>query len=478
MEKYNGTICGIKNNQVIYQPFDSSLPNGNVFVASGPGGSKTQGYVIPNVLMNTEMSQVVTDPKGEVYEWTAKIKEKQGFQVLVLNFDDMYCSMRYNPLAYVETQRDAITVAELIVASKNDTKNKDIWYNSQVSLLTSLILLFKYEKSKEDNTIPKMLEFLQNTDMEQDEETGMAELDNVFHDLPMHHPARKSYDLGFGKSVGKTRSSIAISIMTTLSSFLDNEVGYFMSDNDFIFDEIVMKKSILYIITPAMDESWDSMINLAYSQLFQRLYKVAKANNLKVPVPLNIIADEFPNVGKLEKVERFLATCRGFGITMSPIIQNITQLYDVYGKDKAESIIGNCAIKIHMGNCNKTTNEYFAGICGKATYRVETGGDSESRGGGNHSSASTSHNYTYVQADLITAGDIDAMDEDELLLKTSFHRPIIINKYRAYEMFPEKLMKKYRAHQEEFEAYQTEYAKQFISKQEMIVERKPRRRDE
>ncbi len=475
-KEYDDFFIGTYNDKIVSLPWNSSLPNNNVFVSSGPGGGKSQELVIPNVINIKETSIVVTDPSGEVYAATAKIKEAQEYQVLVLNYENMFCSMRHNPLLYVETQRDAITISELIVSSRNDSKNKDIWYNTQVSLLTCLILYFKYEMPKEKCTIPGILEFLEETDMEQDEETEMSDLDVVFLDLPKGHPARRAYSMGFGKSKAKTRSSISISIVTTLSNYLDEEVQYFMSGSDFILDEIAMRKSILYIITPPMDESWDSMISLTYNQLFQRLYKVASLNKRKLPVPLIAILDELPNIGKLEKLERFLATCRKYGIAAALVIQNITQMYDVYGKEKAESIIGNCATKICLGNCNTVTNEFFSKLCGTATKRVETGGSSTSKGTNHNDSSSESQNYNFVQASLITADEIDNLD-DELIMKASGLKPIKLKKYMAFDMFPENIMSKYATDPLEFEAYTTKYAKRFFKEKNEFIKVAPKRRE-
>ena len=477
--KEDSFILGTYNNRVVYLPWSSALPNNNVFGVSGPGGGKSQGIVIPNVLHIKNMSMVVTDPSGEVYAATAKIKEKQGYQVFVLNFEKMYCSMRYNPLIYAESQRDAITISELIVASKNDPQKKDVWYNTQGSLLTCLILYFKYEMPKEKNSIPGIIQFLAETNkLQQDDDTGLCELDEIFFSLPQEHPARQTYALGFAitNDTPKTRSSIAISLFTTLSNFIDEEVKYFMSGSDFIFDEIAKKKCILYIITPPMDEAWDSMIGLAYNQLFQRLYKVANENKRKLPVPLTLILDELPNLGKLEKLERFLATCRKYGIAAMLLIQNITQMQDIYGDKKADSIIGNCATKICLGGCNNVTNEYFSKLCGTATKKVQTGGSSTSKGTNNNGSSSESQNYNYVQAPLVTADQIDTMD-GEVIMRSAYSKPIKLKKWRAYEMFPKKIMEKYASDPLEFEAYTTKYAKRFFNEKTSFEKIEPKRRD-
>lgn len=474
--KEDSYIIGTYNNQVVKLPWSSSLPNNNIFVVSGPGGGKSQGLVIPNVIHIKNMSIVVTDPSGEVYAATAKIKEKQGYKVFVLNYENMYCSMRQNPLIYIESNRDSLSIAELIVEAKNDKTKKDIWYNSQKALLACLFLYFKYERPKEEFSIPSIIDFLEATDMRQDEETGLSDLDQVFLSLPKEHPARKSYSMGFAKFEGRTRASACASIVTTLGDFIDGEVTYFMGASDFIYDEIVMKKSILYIITPPMDESWDSMIGLAYNQLFQRLYKVAAENKRKLPVPLTLILDELPNLGKLEKLERFLATCRKYGIAALLFIQNITQMQDVYGREKANSIIGNCATKICLGGCNPETNEFFSKLCGITTKKVQTGGSSTSKGANHNNSSSESQSFNYVQAPLITADQIDTMD-GEMIMRSAYSKPIKLKKYMAYDIFPKEIMEKYESDPLEFEAYTTKYAKKFFEEKTTFQNIEPRRRD-
>ena len=206
----SGIILGIKDGKVLIQPTNSKLPNRNHFVVGGPGSFKTQSYIISNVLHEKECSIVVTDPKGEVYELTAEVKRKQGYEVHVINFDDMRYSDKYNCFDYVKKDRDATTVANTLVAAKNNPKNKDIWYNAQLSLLKALILYSIYEMPQENRNMSGVLNFLQEFDPEVDE-TGISELDEQFMRLEKKHPARRAYELGFKKAIEKTRSSIIIS---------------------------------------------------------------------------------------------------------------------------------------------------------------------------------------------------------------------------------------------------------------------------
>lgn len=473
--KNKGIILGTYNNQVVMIPWDTSLPNFNIFAVSGPGGGKSQGIVIPNILTITDMSMTVTDPSGEIYAATAKIKEKQGYTILVLNFEDMDCSMCYNPLTYVEKARDALSIAEMIVSAENDKNKKDVWYLAQKNLLASLILLAKYEWPHEQCSIPYLLEYLQKTNMEKDEETGLSPLDEEFLSLKLSHPARKAYELAFEKTAGKMRASVYMSLATTLSNYIDEEVSYFLRSSDFIFDEIAKNKTILYIITPQIDKAWNPLINLAYTNLFNRIYLTAKLNKRKLQVPLLLFLDELPNIGKLELVQDVTATGRKYGIGVIIIIQNITQMQEIYGEKNTESIIGNCATKICLGNCNTTTNKFFAELCGTTTKRVETGSSSTSKGA-NNSSSSQTEQFSYVQANLITHDMIDRMDDEILIMKATGLKPIQLTKYKAFENFPEEVMKKYEADALDFEAYQTKYAKAYLKNHMTLKPLNPKRR--
>lgn len=474
--KNDGIILGTYNKQVVTIPWNTSLPNFNIFVAAGPGAGKTQGIIIPNVTTITDRSMVVTDPKGEIFALTSKIKEKQGYKVFVLNFEDMDCSMRYNPLSYVETTRDSLSISEIIVSAENDKGKKDIWYITQKNLLSSLILYFKYEMPPEKCSIPGILEFLSETDMEEDEDTGIGPLDEVFYSLPSEHPARKAYQLTFAKTKSKMRASVFVSLTATLSNYLDNEVGYFMGDSDFIFDEIGKRKSILYMITPPIDKSWNPLINLAYTQLFDRIYKVAKHNGRVLPIPLLLWLDELPNIGKLEQLQDVTATGRGYGIGTILIVQNITQMQEIYGEKNTESLIGNCATKICLGNCNSTTNEFFSKLCGITTKRVETGSSSTSRSGTSNNSSSQSEQYSFVQANLINQDGVDRMDDDLIIMKATGLKAIQLTTFLAWEHFPKKIMDKYKTEASDFEAYKTKYAKDFLKQHMTIREINPRRR--
>lgn len=430
-----GTILGKLGKDYIVQPTESK-PNRNIMIMGDPGSAKTQGFVITNVLNEKENSIVVTDPKGEVYEYTADFKARQGYEVHVINFSKMNKSDRYNPLDYVNSDTEATNVATKIVDSANKDGKKDVWYYSQRSLLSALILYVKLEEHPENRNMKGVVSFLQNHQEAQDEKEE-SELDKAFLALRIDHPARKLYELGYKKSRGDMKGSIIVSLLTTISDYINDTVANFTSFSDFHLQDVGEKKIMLYVIIPVMDKSWEGLTNIFFSQLFDQLYDSASNNHAKLKNPVNFILDEFVNLGKFTNYEEFLATCRGYGIGVATIIQSLTQLQDRYNKEKAESILGNCAVQICMGAGNNTTAEYFSKLLGKATVRVETENSSSSKNTDQKgNSSSHSENESYSARDLMTTGEIKSMDTDTQIIVFSKKPPLKTQKAYQYEIFP------------------------------------------
>jgi len=470
-EKTNasGIVMGIKDGKTLIQHETSKLANRNYYVVGGPGSFKTQSFVLTNMINITDCSIVVTDPKGEVYEKTAKIKEAQGYEVRVVNFKNMGISDHYNPFGYVRKDLDATTVANTIVSAKNDPKRKDIWFNAQLGLLKALILYAKSEFHPDKRNMEGILDFLQEFDPEANED-GESELDDKFMELDKRHPARRSYELGFKKSQEKTRASIIISLLTTIGDYVDDEVAAFTSGNDFFFEDIGTKKVALYVLIPTMDSTWEGLINLFFTQLFQELYLLGDKNGAKLPVPTVFLLDEFPNLGKFNNYEEFLATCRGYRIACCTILQNNTQLMDKYGKDKAESILGNCAIKICLGNVNDTTAAYFSNLMGKATIKVETGGSSISKG--KTGSSSSSSNFSYSQRSLMNADEILTMSEKDSIVIIAGKYPIKAKKAIQFQLYP-GLVDEYEVSQMDYKRKISPAAKELYEKEVAAFESDP-----
>lgn len=428
----NGTILGIYNKKVLIQP-NESKPNRNIMVVGGPGSYKTQSFVITNVLYETENSIVITDPKAEVYEKTAAIKEAQGYEVHVINFMNMQASDRHNPLDYVRKETQATTVATKMVDSANKDGKRDVWYYSQRALLKALILYAIHELEPKHRNMRGLLEFLQTFDTEDGH--GDSDLDKQFLQLDFKHPARRAYELGYKKAKQEMQGSIIVSLLTTISDYIDSEVAEFTSFSDFHLMDIGQKKMMLYVIIPLMDQSWQSLVNLFFSQLFNELYELAALHHAKLPRNVNFILDEFVNLGKFDNYEEFLATCRGYGISVATIIQTISQLQDRYGDKKAESILGNCGIKLCLNAANRTTATYFKDLLDKTTVKVDTESESKQYGKENRTS-SMSENESFAARDLMTAGEIMQMPADMGIILFQHKPPIQVKKAFQFQLFP------------------------------------------
>lgn len=429
----NATILGIVGDQIIYQT-NQTKPNRNVFVVGGPGSYKTQSVVMTNLFNETENSLVVTDPKGELYEKTAGVKLAQGYRVHVINFANMRASDRYNPFDYIERDSQAENVATKIVESENKEGKKDVWFSTQRQLLKALILFVIKHRSPKARNVAGVTQILQENDVEAKDQDDNSPLDQLFLDLPFTDPARRAYELGFKKAKGEMKASIIESLLATIGKFVDEEVAAFTSFSDFNFKTIGQSKVVLYVIIPVMDSTYESFINLFFSQLFDELYKLATDHHAHLPNEVNFILDEFVNLGKFPKYEELLATCRGYGIGVTTICQTLTQLQALYGKEKAESILGNHAVKICLNAANEVTAKYFSDLLGKSTVKVETGSRSTSHN--KETSSSKSDSYSYTSRSLMTPDEIMRLTESQSLLIFSNQRPIKATKAFQFQLFP------------------------------------------
>lgn len=466
----DGLILGkTTTNKVVIQPENSKISNRNVFVVGGPGSMKTQSYILSNVVNNRSTSIVVTDPKGEVYELTNEIKKQQGYKTVVVNFKNFLKSSRYNPLLYIRKSSDTNSVAYAIVASKNDPKRKDFWFNAQLSLLNTLIKYVYLEYEPSSRTIDGILDFLEEFDPRYNKE-GVSELDNQFDRLPDGHEAKRSYNLGFKKAESEARPNIIISLLTTLQDFLDREVAEFTSTNDFFFEELGTSKIILYVLISPLDRTWEGLINLFFQQMFTEMYFLGDKNNAKLPTPAVLLLDEFVNLGFFPTYENFLATCRGYRISVSTIIQSLPQLQELYGDKKAKAIIGNHAIRICLGGVEETTAEYFSRLVGDTTIKVYVEGESASKrtSTSTNRSGTTTRNFSYQKRRLITEGEIiNLMDKDKgrRSIVVIQGKPYMLRKTPQFELFG-SLLKKHEVSQNDYESTQTAFARTYLEEME------------
>jgi type IV secretion system protein VirD4 len=228
----------------------------------------------------------------------------------------------------------------------------------------------------------------------------------------------------------RVRASIFISLGITLSKFDPKDVRRFMEKSDFRLDEIGKKKMIVYCILPVADATWEPLISTFFSQMFQRLYDVADKNFNRLPVKVNLLLDEFPNLGKIPGYEEILATCRSYGISASTIVQSLGQLIDKYSKEKAESIIGNCSLRYLLGVGDKLTAEYFSELIGKTTIQTVSSSTSKSDKGGSDSTS-----QSYQGRNLLTPDELTRLPRDEAILLVSGMFGIRLQKAYQFEFF-------------------------------------------
>ena len=423
LENPQGLIFGLYKKKPVILPEETKIPNRNVFIVGSPGSGKTQSYILTNIIHERSRSIVVTDPKGEIYEATAKFKQSQGYDVRLINFKEMTISDRYNPIDYIEKEIDAEQVATTIVLnSQEQNKNQpDFWTKAEVALLKTLLLYVKYECPGEA-TMAKVKEILT--------EHGKTpqEMDEFFAKLPNDHPANQAYMI-VRLAEKNVRASIFISLAITLSKFDPKDVRAFTKKSDFQLDDLGKRKMILYVVLPVADATWEPLISTFFTQMFQRLYDVADQNFNRLPVKVNLLLDEFPNLGKIPGYEEILATCRSYGISSSTIIQSLGQLYDKYSKEKAEAIIGNCSLRYILGVGDKLTSEYFSDLIGKTT--IQTQSISKTDGKSDRNSTSTS----YSERRLITPDELTRMNPKEAILLVSGMYGIKLHKTYQFEFF-------------------------------------------
>lgn len=446
----SGTIFGIKDSSPVIQTFDSELGNRNVIVVGGSGGKKTQGFVMGNVMFQTQSSVVVTDPKGEVFVNTARIKEKQGYQVIVMNFLDMWSSNCWNPLDYVRKETDASTVAHAIVSSKNDMSQSNVWINAQLALLKALILYAVYEFEPQDRNLGGILNFLREFEDTFNKEEEQSALDAMFGRLSFNHPAREQYELGYKKSIGKTRAGIIISLLTTVSDFASNAVRRLTNSSDFLLGNIGRKKVALYLIIDEDDKSFASLVSLFIRQLFRELKMVARETQKKeLYVPVQFVLDEFVNISKLPDFTTFLSTCRGYGISVVPILQNITQIEKIYPKE-TDSFLANCSAKLLLKASDKATQELFSNLLGSTTVEAVSKSKNTSNTG-----SSSSESTSVVKRPLLDPTEVKSLPKDEALLVTDNTNPIRLNKAYQYKYFLDEnkvaLTEKYKTDLQDYE---------------------------
>lgn len=401
--------------------------NLNVMVIGGSGAGKTRFYVKPN-LMQSICSYIVLDPKGEILRDLGGMFEAQGVAVTVI--DLVHFKGHYNPLVYLETDEDAIKLAHAIV---HNTKPKDavgsadkFWDDSSMMLISAIILYLLYEAPAEEQNLSTVMYMIINGQVSEDESypAPLAMLFNELEDKDPEHPAvlqYKSFQLGSTK----TLQSVLISAAANLYMFNSERFAYMTGRDETFLPELGLQKRVIFCVIPDNDETYNFLITMLYTQIFDQLFRLADSNPAykgALPVHVRLMMDEFANVALPKDFKKILSVCRSRNISCDIILQSIAQLKSLF-KDDWEGIVGNCDSLLYLGGNEYGTFEYLSKILGKETERTVC----HSIGRGNHGSSSESQQK--AARDLATPDEIRRMSNDDALLLLRSEDPVVDRKY-------------------------------------------------
>ena len=400
--------------------------NKNVLIIGGSGSGKTRFWLKPN-LMQLHSSYVVTDPKGSILIECGKLLEKAHYRIKVLNTINFGKSMHYNPFAYIHSEKDILKlVTTLIANTKGEGKSgDDFWEKSEVLLYCALIGYIHYEAPENEQNFATLIEMINSMETREDDEDFKNPVDLMFERLekkdPDHFAVRqyKKYKL----AAGKTAKSILISCGARLAVFDIAELREITSYDELELDTLGDKKSALFLIMSDTDSSFNFLISMVYSQLFNLLCE--KADDVyggRLPVHVRCLIDECANIGQIPNLEKLVATIRSREISACLVLQAQSQLKAIY-KDNADTIVGNMDSLVFLGGKEKTTLKEMAETLGKET--IDTYNTGESRG------RETSHslNYQKLGKELMSVDELAVMDGSKCILQLRGVRPFLSEKY-------------------------------------------------
>ena len=405
--------------------------NKNVLIIGGSGSGKTRFWLKPNLMQCTSkkypVSFVVTDPKGSIVTECGKMLLHYGYRLKILNTINFKKSMHYNPFSYIHSEKDILKlVTALIANTKGEGKaGDDFWVKAETLLYTALIGYIHYEAPEEEQNLSTLVEMVNTMEVREDDEEFQNQVDLIFEDLakekPDHFAVRqyKKYKL----AAGKTAKSILISCGARLAPFDIQELRELTAYDELELDTLGDRKTALFLIMSDTDDTFNFLISLAYTQLFNLLCE--KADDVyggRLPVHVRCLIDECANIGQIPKLEKLVATIRSREISACLVLQAQSQLKAIY-KDNADTIIGNMDTSIFLGGKEPTTLKELAAALGKET--VDTYNTGESRG------RETSHslNYQKLGRELMSQDELAVMDGGKCILQLRGVRPFLSNKY-------------------------------------------------
>ena len=422
--------------------------NKNILVIGGSGSGKTRFFVKPS-LLQMHSSYVVTDPKGQLLRETGKllahggpkrdengkpVRDKHGkvvyepYRIKVLNTINFSKSMKYNPLAYVRSEKDILKLVNVIIANTKgdgEKSSEDFWIKAERLLYCALIGYIWYEAEPEERNFITLLDLLNACEAREDDETYKSPVDILFDELAQAQPehfAVKQY-VKFKMAAGKTLKSILVSCGARLSPFDIKELRDIMTEDELELDTMGDRKTALFLIMSDTDTTFNFVIAMLQSQLFNLLCdKADDLYNGRLPVHVRCLLDEFANIGQIPNFDKLIATIRSREISASIILQSQSQLKTIY-KDAADTIVGNCDVTLFLGGKEKSTLKEISELLGKET--IDSFNQSENRG----SQVSHGLNYQKLGKELMTQDEIAVMDGGKCILQLRGVRPFFSDKF-------------------------------------------------
>ena len=401
--------------------------NLNTLVIGGSGAGKTRFYGKPNI-MQCNTSFVILDPKGEILRDTGNLLEKEGYVIRVIDLIDMSKSHGYNPFAYIQDDKDVLKLITNLIRNttpKGAQSNDPFWEKSETALLEALCLYLINEAPEEEQNFSMVMEMIVAAEPKEDDEDYISPLDQLFIELENDKPeslALKQYKI-YKQAAGKTAKSILISVGVRLAAFNLESIASLTHYDELELEKMGERKTALFAVIPDNDSTFNFLIGMLYTQLFQMLYYSADIiHHGELPIPVHFMMDEFANVALPEEFDKLLATMRSRRIFVSIIIQNLAQIKALY-KDAWESIVGNCDELYYLGGNEQSTHKFMSEYLGKETLDTNTYGKSSGRNG-NYST-----NYQQAGRELLTADEVRLLDNDYALLFIRGELPILDKKY-------------------------------------------------
>ena len=401
--------------------------NLNTLVCGGSGAGKTRFYCKPN-LMQANTSFVILDPKGEIVRDVGKLLEVKGYEIKVLDLISMEKSHCYNPFVYLRSDNDIQRLVTNLFKSttpKGSQSNDPFWDTAASMLLLALVFYLHYEAPEDEQNFAMVMEMLRAGAIEDEEEPRPSPLDNLFSELEYENPehiALKYYH-SYHSGSAKTLKSIQITLAARLEKFNLESLAALTTTDELELETLGEKKTALFALIPDNDTSFNFLVSLLYTQLFQQLfYSADHIHGGSLPIPVHFLMDEFANVSLPDDFDKILSVMRSRSVSVSIILQNLAQLKALFEK-QWESIVGNCDEFLYLGGNEQSTHKYVSELLGKSTIDTNTYGKSSGRSG-NYST-----NYQISGRELLTPDEVRMLDNQYAILFIRGERPVLDFKY-------------------------------------------------